>query len=61
MKRRRHAKRRRSLLTLTAPWQGPVGALVAVVLAGACGYRFTEGWDWGDCFWMVLILSLIHI
>ena len=55
MKRRRHAKRRRSLLTLTAPWQGPVGALVAVVLAGACGYRFTEGWDWGDCFWMVLI------
>ncbi len=22
---------------------------------GALGYRITEGWDWGDCLWMVLI------
>ena len=51
----RRWRRRRSLLTITAPWQGPVIALMAVVLAGACGYRLTEGWDWGDCFWMVLI------
>jgi voltage-gated potassium channel len=26
-----------------------------VVNAGAVGYRATEGWDWGDCYWMVLI------
>ena len=24
-------------------------------LFGALGYRITEGWDWGDCLWMVLI------
>lgn len=51
----RRWRRQRSLLTITAPWQGPLMALMAVVLAGACGYRLTEGWDWGDCFWMVLI------
>ncbi len=22
---------------------------------GSLGYRITEGWDWGDCLWMVLI------
>jgi voltage-gated potassium channel len=22
---------------------------------GAGAYRITEGWDWGDCYWMVLI------
>jgi voltage-gated potassium channel len=26
-----------------------------VVFGGAVGYRITEGWDWGDCLWMVLI------
>ncbi len=26
-----------------------------VFFIGALGYRITEGWDWGDCFWMVLI------
>jgi voltage-gated potassium channel len=26
-----------------------------VVNASAAGYRFTEGWDWGDCYWMVAI------
>jgi voltage-gated potassium channel len=30
-------------------------ALVMVVNAGAAGYRISEGWDWGDCYWMVLI------
>ena len=26
-----------------------------MVNAGAVGYRLFEGWDWGDCYWMVLI------
>ena len=46
---------RANLRLLTAPWIGPLMALVAVVCGGAIGYRITEGWDWGDCFWMVLI------
>ena len=29
--------------------------MTAVIVAGAAGYRITEGWDWGDCLWMVLI------
>ena len=33
----------------------PLLLLAAVVNAGALGYRATEGWDWGDCYWMVLI------
>ena len=37
------------------PWAGPILALAAVVNAGAVGYRLAEGWDWGDCYWMVLI------
>ena len=37
------------------PWASPLLALGAVVNAGALGYRLTEGWDWGDCYWMVLI------
>ena len=37
------------------PWAGPILALAAVVNAGAVGYRLVEGWDWGDCYWMVLI------
>ena len=40
---------------LTAPWRGPVSGITAVILFGACGYKLTEGWDWGDCLWMVLI------
>ena len=44
-----------NLSLLVKPWIGPVLALVAVVVGGAIGYRITEGWDWGDCFWMVLI------
>jgi voltage-gated potassium channel len=26
-----------------------------VVNASALGYRLSEGWDWGDCYWMVAI------
>lgn len=44
-----------NLRLLTAPWIGPILALLAVICGGAIGYRITEGWDWGDCFWMVLI------
>lgn len=37
------------------PWLLPLAALVVVVNAAALGYRITEGWDWGDCYWMVAI------
>ncbi len=37
------------------PWLLPLIALVIVVNASAVGYRLTEGWDWGDCYWMVAI------
>ena len=37
------------------PWLTPLIALVVVVNASAIGYRITEGWDWGDCYWMVAI------
>jgi voltage-gated potassium channel len=37
------------------PWLVPLLALVLVVNASAVGYRITEGWDWGDCYWMVAI------
>jgi len=40
---------------LAKPWLGPIFSLVALLLVGALGYRITEGWDWGDCLWMVLI------
>ena len=36
------------------PWRAPA-ALVVVVNLAALGYRLTEGWDWGDCYWMVAI------
>jgi voltage-gated potassium channel len=37
------------------PWLTPLLALFLVVNASAIGYRLTEGWDWGDCYWMVAI------
>jgi len=37
------------------PWLTPLIALIVVVNASAIGYRITEGWDWGDCYWMVAI------
>ncbi|MEO1004016.1 MAG: potassium channel protein [Cyanobacteria bacterium J06638_7] len=35
-------------------WRAPL-ALAALVNLAALGYRITEGWDWGDCYWMVAI------
>ena len=37
------------------PWLLPLLALVAVINGGAVSYRLVEHWDWGDCYWMVLI------
>jgi voltage-gated potassium channel len=37
------------------PWLIPLVSLVLVVNGSALGYRLTEGWDWGDCYWMVAI------
>ncbi len=36
-------------------WYGPLFLLSSLFFLGASGYRLTEGWDWGDCLWMVLI------
>ena len=36
-------------------WGVPISLLVFLFFFGALGYRITEGWDWGDCLWMVLI------
>ncbi len=36
-------------------WAAPISLLILLFLFGALGYRITEGWDWGDCLWMVLI------
>ncbi len=52
---------RRSLITgirlrdFTQPWIGPIISLALLLLLGAFGYRLTEGWDWGDSLWMVVI------
>ncbi len=40
---------------LAKPWIGPLFSLGILFLFGAIGYRISEGWDWGDCLWMVLI------
>ncbi|MCX5948018.1 MAG: potassium channel protein [Cyanobacteria bacterium] len=37
------------------PWLLPLLSLTLVINASAIGYRITEGWDWGDCYWMVAI------
>ncbi len=36
-------------------WATPLLLLILLFFFGALGYRITEGWDWGDCLWMVLI------
>ena len=36
-------------------WAGPLSLIIILFFLGALGYRITEGWDWGDCLWMVLI------
>ena len=53
--RRRAPRSNLARVLRSRPWAGPVLALAAVVNAAAAGYRLTEGWDWGDCYWMVLI------
>jgi voltage-gated potassium channel len=30
--------------------------MALLVNGSAVGYRLTEGWDWGDCYWMVLVI-----
>ena len=55
MNSRRPLFRRPPSTRLRRPWRLPLGALVLLVNLTAFGYRFTEGWDWGDCYWMVLI------
>ncbi len=36
-------------------WVGPLLSLGLLFLLGSIGYRATEGWEWSDCLWMVLI------
>tara|TARA_Y100001968_G_scaffold217938_1_gene200560 strand:+ start:38212 stop:38958 length:747 start_codon:yes stop_codon:yes gene_type:complete len=43
------------LKDLSKPWLISFLALIILFFLGALGYRLTEGWDWGDCLWMVLI------
>jgi len=44
-----------SLKEYLKPWIGLISSLFFLFFLGAIGYRFTEGWGWGDCLWMVLI------
>ena len=37
------------------PWINPLFSLFLVFLIGSIGYKLTEGWNWADCIWMVLI------
>ncbi|MFO7629088.1 MAG: potassium channel protein [Prochlorococcaceae cyanobacterium] len=52
---RRQRQRRPPPSRSRRPWSTPLLALALLVQAAATGYRLTEGWDWGDCYWMVLI------
>jgi voltage-gated potassium channel len=47
-------RRRPPSTRIRRPWRAPA-ALAVLVNLGAAGYHLTEGWDWGDCYWMVLI------
>ncbi len=40
---------------LVKPWILPFFSIGIIFLLGSIGYRITEGWDFGDCLWMVLI------
>jgi voltage-gated potassium channel len=50
-------RRRRSAPSTASrrPWRTPVLALSLLINLTAVGYRLTEGWDWGDCYWMVVV------
>ena len=52
---RLRSRRRPPSSRMRHPWLIPVLSLVLVVNASAVGYRLSEGWDWGDCYWMVAI------
>jgi len=47
-------RRRPPSTRIRRPWRAPLALAVLVNLA-ALGYRLTEGWDWGDSYWMVAI------
>ena len=49
------SRRRPPSRRVRRPWLRPVLALIALINLAAVGYRITDGWDWGDCYWMVLI------
>tara|TARA_Y100001968_G_scaffold332813_1_gene392446 strand:- start:1125 stop:2219 length:1095 start_codon:yes stop_codon:yes gene_type:complete len=44
-----------NILILFRPWASLIICLSLLFIIGAFGYRITEGWDWGDSLWMVLI------
>ncbi len=43
------------LRLLVKPWLSLLITISSLIFLGALGYRITEGWDWGDCLWMVVI------
>jgi voltage-gated potassium channel len=55
MRWRLRSRRRPPSTRVRRPWLLPLFLLALVVNASALGYRLTEGWDWGDCYWMVAI------
>jgi voltage-gated potassium channel len=55
MRFRLRSRRRPPSSRVRRPWLIPLLSLALVVNISALGYRITEGWDWGDCYWMVAI------
>jgi voltage-gated potassium channel len=55
MRFRLRSRRRPPSSRVRHPWLLPLVSLALVVNVSALGYRLTEGWDWGDCYWMVAI------
>ncbi len=53
--RRRRGSRSAPSRRARRPWRTPLLGLLLLVNGAAVGYRITEGWDWGDCYWMVAI------
>ena len=47
--------RRRGFRSANGLARAPLAQLVVLINAAALGYRVTEGWDWGDCYWQVAI------
>ncbi len=43
------------LSRFTKPWLGPLVALTSLIILGAIGYGLTEGWEFSECLWMVLL------